>query len=385
MFLAEVTAGIGSLARGNRSNALGASCPEARIAVLIPAHDESVGLVPTLADVRQQLDSRDRLLVVADNCSDDTAAVAATHGAEVIERHDLVRRGKGYALDFGLQHLNSAPPDILIMIDADCRLSDGAIHALVQTCVATHRPTQALYLMTPSPEAQINQRVAEFAWRVKNWLRPAGLDALHLPCQLMGTGMAFPWEVIRSIDLASGSIVEDLKLGLDLTAIGHPPKLCLSALVTSQFAPTAEASRTQRERWESGHITTILATAPHLLREALAHRDIHLLALTFDLMIPPLSLLALAASATFVATSIWAAFDNSPLPFFLSSAGFLTFVVAAVLSWVKCGSDILPVTMFPSVLTYILKKTDLYRAILLGKASQSWKRTERKNSGRTTQ
>src|SRR5262245_47349772 len=59
-----------------------------RVAVLVPAHDESTGLLPTLADIKSQLLPGDRVLVVADNCDDDTAAVASRTGAEVVERHD---------------------------------------------------------------------------------------------------------------------------------------------------------------------------------------------------------------------------------------------------------------------------------------------------------
>src|SRR5271154_6653482 len=64
-----------------------------RIAVLVPAHNESSGLVDTLNDVKKQLHSGDRLLVVADNCTDDTAAIAKAAGAEVTERHDLGKIG----------------------------------------------------------------------------------------------------------------------------------------------------------------------------------------------------------------------------------------------------------------------------------------------------
>ena len=53
---------------------------------------------------------------------------------------------------------------------------------------------QILDLMTAPEDSPINYRVAEFAWRVNNWVRPLGLAALGLPCQLMGTGMAFPWD-----------------------------------------------------------------------------------------------------------------------------------------------------------------------------------------------
>src|SRR5450631_1992093 len=64
-----------------------------RIAVLVPAHNESTGLLPTLADLKAQLRAGDRLLVVADNCTDDTASAASAAGAEVITRSDLERIG----------------------------------------------------------------------------------------------------------------------------------------------------------------------------------------------------------------------------------------------------------------------------------------------------
>ena len=170
---------------------------------------------------------------------------------------------------------------------------------LTKLSAATGRPVQALYLMTAPPGARINYQVAEFAWRVKNWIRPLGLTALRMPCQLTGTGMAIPWQVIRSVDLAHGGIVEDLKLGLDLAAEGHAPIFCPSARVTSQFAPSITASRTQRQRWESGHIGMIMRTVPQVFKKAAASRNWNLLVLGLDLAIPPLSLLALLASGTF--------------------------------------------------------------------------------------
>src|SRR5438105_4169096 len=66
-----------------------------RIAVLIPAHNEARGLLATLNDIRPQLHPSDRLLVVADNCTDDTAAVAASAAAEIVVRSDLTKIGKG--------------------------------------------------------------------------------------------------------------------------------------------------------------------------------------------------------------------------------------------------------------------------------------------------
>src|SRR5580704_15835042 len=127
VFFVEV---IAALTLGRRYDGLPSNSNSdiaARIAVLVPAHNEGTGLLPTLEDIKRQLQPGDRILVVADNCTDDTATIARTAGAEVIERHDPDRRGKGYALDFGIQHLSATPPDILIMIDADCRIAANAI------------------------------------------------------------------------------------------------------------------------------------------------------------------------------------------------------------------------------------------------------------------
>jgi cellulose synthase/poly-beta-1,6-N-acetylglucosamine synthase-like glycosyltransferase len=101
-------------------------------AVLIPAHNEETGIGPTLSSILPQLGAGDRVLVVADNCTDATAAVARASGAEVVERTDATRRGKGYALDFGVRTLEKAPPAVVVIVDADCTLESGSLDRLVR-------------------------------------------------------------------------------------------------------------------------------------------------------------------------------------------------------------------------------------------------------------
>ena len=74
--------------------------------------------------------------------------------------------------------------------------------------------------------------------------------------------MAFPWNVIRSADLASGSIVEDLKLGLDLALAGNPPIFCPFPGGISDFPMTVKATQSQRLRWEQGHMWAIVTIVP---------------------------------------------------------------------------------------------------------------------------
>ena len=155
------------------------------IAVLIPAHNESLGIVATLNSIKPQLKPSDRMVVIADNCTDDTAQIALANGAEVIERQDAVCRGKGYALDFGIRHLSHNPPGVVVVVDADCTLQADSLSALANYTLENNRPVQALDLMYAKGR-DLKSRIAEFAWCVKNWVRPLGYAKLGLPCQLMG-------------------------------------------------------------------------------------------------------------------------------------------------------------------------------------------------------
>jgi cellulose synthase/poly-beta-1,6-N-acetylglucosamine synthase-like glycosyltransferase len=349
-----------------------------RVAVLVPAHNESRGLLPTLADIKAQMHASDRVVVVADNCEDDTAAVAVAAGADVVVRKDSERKGKGYALAWGLRHLDMDPPDIVVVLDADCRLSEFGIDRLVAACTMTHRPVQALDLMIAPEGSQIKCRVAEFAWRVKNWVRPLGLNALGLPCQLMGTGMAFPWDVIRSAELASGSIVEDLKLGLELTMAGNAPLFCPSAIVTSDFPSSAEGVQSQRLRWEQGHIGMILTATPRFIFAAITRGNANLMALALDVAVPPLSLLGALLLGMMAATSLATLLGTSSAAMFVSTASLVGFISAVFLCWLKVGHDILPPRAFLMIAVYVIGKLPLYLKIIFSKSAQQWIRTDRR-------
>lgn len=370
----EVIAAVASRQRSASPEAV----PRPRVAVLVPAHNESSGLLPTLADIKPQLHSGDLLLVVADNCTDNTAAVAAAAGADVVERNDPTRKGKGYALAFGLHKLGLDPPSVVIVIDADCRVGEATIERLAAACVSSQRPAQALNLMVAPDEASTNYRVAEFAWRVKNWARPLGLKALGLSCQLMGTGMAFPWTLIASVDLASGSIVEDLKLGLDLALAGAPAQFCPAARVTSTFPLTAEGAQSQRRRWEQGHIGVVLGALPRLLVLSIGRTNWQAFALALDALVPPLALLALLIIAMTVLAGSAILFGGSPIAFFVCLGSGTAFVAAVLLCWWKYGRDILTLRDIVLILFYVAGKAPLYRQLLSRKRDSQWVRTDRR-------
>jgi cellulose synthase/poly-beta-1,6-N-acetylglucosamine synthase-like glycosyltransferase len=152
---------------------------------------------------------------------------------------------------------------------------------------------------------------------------------------------------------------------------------CPSARVTSQFASSIEGSVIQRERWEHGHIKTILNSAPRLLWKAMAHRNWALLALTLDLAIPPLSLLGLLVVGMIVIAGLAALFGLSHVPLAISAVNALAFIVATFLAWLKCGREVLPSTALISIARYSLGKFGLYLRVLSNKMDARWIRTDR--------
>lgn len=347
-----------------------------RIAVLVPAHDEESGIALTVATAMQQLRPDDCVLVVADNCTDNTAAVARQAGARVVERFHETERGKGFALAFGVAALRADPPGLVVVLDADCHLAPGSLDALAECVLSTNRPAQALDLMLAPPGAALPRRMAQFAWRVRNWVRPEGWHRLGLPCQLMGTGMAFTWPMVREAPLANASIVEDMKLGIDLAMGGQAPILCLDALVTSRFPDSAAATKSQRARWEHGHLEMILREVPQMLMAALRRRDGRLASMAFDLCVPPLALLAmllLLGQALAIGLAIWT--DNLAIAI---AYGVLLalFFASAIVAWISRGTDLVRLPELLSIPFYIAAKLPLYLLFVVRRQKQ-WVRTDR--------
>ncbi|MBW4690801.1 MAG: glycosyltransferase [Lyngbya sp. HA4199-MV5] len=346
------------------------------IAVLVPAHDEAGGIGTALSTVLPQLTPHDRLIVIADNCTDETAVVAREAGATVIERHDLEHRGKGYALDFGLKFLASAPPDVVVVVDADCLVAEGAIAQISRLAGMKQRPVQASYLLAqpsaPSPSAA----VSILAFTVKNLVRPLGLAQLGQPCLLTGTGMAFPWSVIHQVSWASGNIVEDMQLSLDLLLAGYPTVFCAEASVTGALPQQEQAAMSQRTRWEHGHLQTLLSQVPRLLQAWVSQKRFNLLAIALDLCVPPLSLLVMLWAVSLIAAGILSLTLGLYQPVLLLALEGLLILMAVTIAWAKFTRDSLPLATLLSVPLYILWKIPLYFAFLR-KPQTQWVRTER--------
>jgi cellulose synthase/poly-beta-1,6-N-acetylglucosamine synthase-like glycosyltransferase len=349
-----------------------------RVAILVPAHNEEAVIAETLHSIQPQLTPQDTLLVVADNCTDATATIAQREGATVIERRNPDQRGKGYALDYGVQYLaqSNGTPDIVILMDADCSVHPGCIEQLAHLAAERQRPIQSCYVMATPAEPRIKDRLSAFAFLVKNWVRPLGLSQLGAPCLLTGTGMAFPWQILKDAPLSSGNIVEDMQLGLDLAIVGHAPQFCPTARVTGLLPQAQDTATQQRTRWEHGHLQTFLSQTPRLLKATLQQGRPDLLALVGELSIPPLSFLVLLW-LVYALMSVAAGLTiGSYLPLWLTAITGALLGMAILLAWGKVARDLLPFSTLLMVPLYLLWKIPVYFKFFR-KPQASWNKTKR--------
>lgn len=356
-----------------------AGLPEARSVVIVPAHDEAAVIEASLCALKAAVPTNTRILVVADNCTDETAAIARGTGVDVVERHDRERRGKGYALAFARDHLagtQGTQPDVVVVLDADCRLAPGSIERLAGACVATGRPAQARNLLVPPGDANPMVQISCFAFALKNLVRARGLQRMAGAITLMGTGMAFPWPLFSGLPLASGHLAEDMELGVALIRQGKGALLVPSASVTSPPAAPADTLE-QRKRWEHGFLSVATRQAVPLLVEGLVRRRRALVALGLDLMVPPLALMGVLVLFAGIAVAIACLAGASVLPLVCLGAIATLTTALVLIAWFIHGRAFLRPGALLRVPFYVLWKLPLYLGLVKGRETR-WVRTRRR-------
>jgi cellulose synthase/poly-beta-1,6-N-acetylglucosamine synthase-like glycosyltransferase len=369
VFLVEV---IGGLAR-SRGRPVPERCP--RVAILTPAHNEAAGIRASVAAIRAVLPPGARQLVVAHNCSDATAAEARAGGAEVavLDRPD--QRGKGYALAYGREQLAADPPEVVIVVDADCTAEPGTFERLAATAVAQDRAVQGCYLFRSRAGDAAMVQISNFAMLVKNLVRQRGGRRIGAPALMTGSGMAFPWAQFARLDLATGNIVEDLAIGVELVEAGRAPVFEEQARIWSTPS-SAAGTQTQRARWEGGFMSTARGMALPLLMRGLRRGRWSETWMGLHLLVPPLTLVLLANGAVWVALGI-VALRGVAAPWLLSSLLLAALLIAVLAAWASDGRAVLSGKTLLRLPAYILWKLALYARLVRRTERASWTRTER--------
>jgi cellulose synthase/poly-beta-1,6-N-acetylglucosamine synthase-like glycosyltransferase len=277
-----------------------------RIAIIVPAHNESIGIHRTIENLlaEAKADCAAEVIVIADNCSDDTEAVATASGARVLVREDASRRGKGFALDFAFRRLLAEEFRFFVVIDADSQVEPGFLDVFRRHFSGGAMAVQARYTVLNSSDS-MRTRLMELALCAFNVLRPRGRSALGCSAGLLGNGFGLRREILENIPYSAGSVVEDLEYHLVLVWHDVSVAFADSAVVRGEMPTGSSAAKSQRARWEGGRLRMLIEHAPGLLLDLFRGR-VNTLEPLLDLLLPPLSYHVLLLIALLVLPLDWA-------------------------------------------------------------------------------
>lgn len=280
-----------------------------RFDVIVPAHDEAANIEAVVANL-QQLDwpvGGFRVLVVADNCTDSTAELAQAAGATVLQRQDTQQRGKGHALDFAIRSsLACGWSDAVVVVDADTEVSKNLLEAFASRIENGANAIQAHYRVL-NPQASWRTRLMAIAMASFHQVRSRARERLQLSCGIRGNGWCVTHRLLRQVPYRAFSLAEDVEYGIDLGLAGHRVHYADEAHVAAVMVSGEGAARTQRQRWEDGRVQLIRSRTLPLLRVALRSGSPDgrvCLDLALDLLVLPLSWVAVNVAALLVYTSV---------------------------------------------------------------------------------
>ena len=348
-----------------------------RFRFIVPAHNESAGIAATVTSLRA-VDYPAELfevVVVADNCEDDTAEQARAAGAIVLERQDKERRGKGYALLLAF----SNPPaevDAVVVVDSDTLVSPNILRAFAARRDLGAVAMQADYAVR-NPNAAWRTRLIAIAFGAFHIVRSRARERLGLSCGLRGNGMCFSAAIFSEVPHEAFSIVEDVEYGLRLGEAGYRVHYADEAHVYGEMVSTAAAASSQRRRWEEGRKELVRRNGRRLLLLGLAQRNRVLFDLALDLLLPPLSRIAVASLLGVLVASVFSFFTGSvfaSLPVFVGCS--LAVVCYVLRGWSVSGTGLRGLLDLGLAPVYVVWKAGL-RFRKASRPTSSWVRTKR--------
>ena len=244
-----------------------------RYAVLIAARNEEnviAGLLDSLAAQTYDM-SLVTVFVAADNCTDRTAAIARAHGAVVYERFNQLNVGKGYALDFLLQHIGADYPegfDGYFVFDADNILSPDYLERMNESFSAGNEIVTSYRNSKNFGDNWISAGYALWFLRESRYLNGAR-NRLGSSAAVGGTGFLFSQ---RILDKTGGwrfyLLTEDIEFSVYHILRGERIAICEDAVLYDEQPTDFRQSVRQRLRWAKGYIQVFWYYGGRLLKGA---------------------------------------------------------------------------------------------------------------------
>ena len=348
--------------------------------IIVPAHNEEAGIESTVRSLRE-IDweaSRMRIHVVADNCTDDTARIAALAGAQVMVRQNQDLRGKGYALAHAFEAcLAEGWSDALVVVDADSSVTNNLLEAFAIRIEQGDSAIQAHYGIR-NPMRSWRTRLMTVAMGAFHIVRSRGRERLKLSSGIRGNGWCVTANLLRKVPYQSFSLTEDLEYGVILGLAGTRVAFAEEAAANGDMVSSSSIAKKQRQRWEGGRMEMMRRFTAPTLRAAVRERSAVKLDLALDLLVLPLSYVALNVVALIAggfAAMGWS--DPSGLYFVGLGLGCLLALMLHVLQgWWVSETGWRGLSALCYVPTYIIWKV----IVMLGRKTAGWVRTERETS-----
>jgi 1,2-diacylglycerol 3-beta-glucosyltransferase len=351
-----------------------------RFDVIVPAHNEEA----VIANVIRSLQSIDwpkdqfRVVIVADNCTDSTADIAESLGAHVMKRMDQENRGKGYALDFAFKASRARRwADAVVVIDADAEVSANLLESYARRIERGEHAVQVHYGVS-NTEASWRTRLLSIAKAAFHIVRSRARERLGLSCGIRGNGWSVTHALLDRVPYQAFSLTEDLEYGIALGMAGYRVAYADEAHSNAEMVSGEKDSRKQRQRWERGRFELMKMKTLPLLGQAWVKRSRVALDLAFDLMVLPLSYVALNVAALIGLALLAAAAQPGFYPWvWIGAACGVALILHILRGWQLSGAGTQGLVDLARAPFFLLWKI---MVMLRGRESKEWVRTKRESS-----
>jgi biofilm PGA synthesis N-glycosyltransferase PgaC len=222
------------------------------VAVVVPAHNEAATIEETIRSCLRQTYPAAQVIVVADNCTDATAALARAAGATVIEGHG---GSKAAAQNLALPHVVA---DLVVALDGDNTLDVTAVAHMVATMRAGHAGTCAAVLPKDSTTVYSQYRTLYHALS-NGWTKKIQ-DTLGRQLVLNGMANCHRTDVLAMMGgFPDDSVTEDFNLTWALHRHGYPVAFTPEAVVYTQEPTSFRELIGQMHRWTAGFAQCMVA------------------------------------------------------------------------------------------------------------------------------
>jgi poly-beta-1,6-N-acetyl-D-glucosamine synthase len=242
--------------------------PAMQVTALIPAHNEEMSIGDTIRSLARQSLRPAQIVVICDNCTDDTAGAAAAAGAAVLTTVNNGTRKAG-ALNQALGRLLPAlgERDLVLIMDADSRISDQWIESAVR--ILRDAPwvggVCGVFLGEPGGGFVGQLQRNEYFRYAREVHRRRQAPVLS------GTGTLFRASVLRLVGCERGrslpgapgdyynshALTEDNEITLALKTLGDRCVAGAGCETTTEVMPTWKALYRQRLRWQVGALSDL--------------------------------------------------------------------------------------------------------------------------------